>query len=71
MTIIGSSESSERFINLALYQGTPKVDLQLMLTRLNESGKSQTSDELTDLIQPDPTIYCTRFFYLVILSLLD
>jgi hypothetical protein len=58
--IIGSSESGERFIALSLYQGTPKVDLQLMLARAAETGKSQTADEFASLIKPDPMIFCTR-----------
>lgn len=36
-----------------------------MLTRLNESGKSQTADEIVDSVQPDPTIYCTRFINII------
>lgn len=59
--IIGSSESGERFIALSLYQGTPKVDLQLMLARAAESGKSQTADEYASLIKPDPMLFCTGY----------
>lgn len=58
--IIGSSESGDRFISLALYQGTPKVDMQLMLARASVTGKSQTADEFLSQIQPDPMIFCTR-----------
>jgi hypothetical protein len=61
--IVGSAEGGERFISLTLYQGTPKVDLQLMLARSAETGKSQTADEFASLIKPDPMIFCTRFVF--------
>lgn len=33
--IIGAGERAERFIHLALYQGVPQVDQQLLLARAN------------------------------------
>jgi hypothetical protein len=41
-------------------QGTPKVDTQLLLARSAGSGKSQTSEELSNAVRPDPTLFCTR-----------
>lgn len=60
VSTVGSAESGERFLAVALYQGTPKVDTQLLLARSAGSGKSQTSEELSNSVKPDPTLFCTR-----------
>ena len=58
---VGSGETGERFLAVALYQGTPKVDTQLLLARsAGGVGKSQTSEELSSAVRPDPTVFCTR-----------
>lgn len=40
--VIGSGESGERFMGLAVYQGIPKVDNQLLLSRAGAEGMSKT-----------------------------
>jgi peptidylprolyl isomerase domain and WD repeat-containing protein 1 len=60
---LGTHESSERFLSIALYQGVPKIDAQFMLARAGGvSGTGKTVEELnSSQLIPDPTIYCTSF----------
>eukprot|EP01033_Poteriospumella_lacustris_P006501 gene6501-4680_t len=58
--IIGQGERAERFIHIALYQGIPKVDQQLLLAR--SGGEQKTADQLlAEASMPDPTIFATSF----------
>lgn len=67
--IIGQKERAERFLSLALYQGVPIVDQQLLLSRQESASNSnvsssiqKTSEEiLEETNKPDPTIFCTSF----------
>jgi peptidylprolyl isomerase domain and WD repeat-containing protein 1 len=51
LTVLGRVEGTERFMNLALYQGQPKMRIQ-ELTGGSESGP---------LMETDPTLVCTSF----------
>jgi peptidylprolyl isomerase domain and WD repeat-containing protein 1 len=58
--ILGNGEKTERFIRLALYQGIPKVDQQLLLARAG--GEQKTADQLAaETSIPDPTVFATSF----------
>lgn len=60
--IIGSGESGERFLWVALYQGIPKVDNQFLLSKAGaQAGVAKTVDQLSTELLPDPTIYATSF----------
>eukprot|EP01038_Epipyxis_sp_PR26KG_P013453 gene13453-18043_t len=59
--IIGSGEIGERFLAIALYQGVPKVDSQLLLSRAGAEGMTKTAEQLQSEPTPDPTIFCTSF----------
>lgn len=66
LRVIGGGEKAERFLSIALYQGVPAVDQQLLLAR--GGSTTQTADEMhASLTQPDPTIFATsvkrRRFY--------
>ena len=54
-------ETGDRFLTVALYQGTPKVDTQFMLAKAGAEGVVKTSDQMQKKPQPDPTVYCTSF----------
>eukprot|EP01036_Dinobryon_divergens_P031873 gene31873-41358_t len=43
--VIGSGESGERFMFVALYQGVPKVDNQLLLSRAGAEGMTKTDEK--------------------------
>lgn len=73
---VGHGEQAERFTRLAVYQGIPVVDQQLILARAssaasgNKSGgiggsnppEQKTAEQLLEEAkQPDPTIFCTSF----------
>lgn len=61
---LGTAESAERFLTVALYQGTPKVDTQMLLARAASKkggSKSKTTEEILSSQVPDPTIYCSSF----------
>ena len=63
---LASKESGERFISVDLYQGIPKVDMQLLLARSDGKGTSgsvgqQTNDEIKSKSVADPTVYATRY----------
>lgn len=64
---LGSNESGERFLGAALYQGTPKVDMQYLLSVKGGKAQTKTVDEANDALKSDPTLYCTslkrRRFY--------
>ena len=51
VTVLGRVEGSERFVNVALYQGQPKMRIQ-ELTGGSDSGP---------LMETDPTLVCTAF----------
>jgi peptidylprolyl isomerase domain and WD repeat-containing protein 1 len=55
---LGGNESGERFTGLALYQGTPKVDMQYLLSLKNSAAQTKTVDETEKSTVPDPTVYC-------------
>ena len=65
--VLGRVENGERFLNLALYQGTPKVDSQMMHSRMAEKPKSREEMEKS-ATTADPLFVCTAFkksrFYL-------
>ena len=65
--IIGRVENGERFLNLALYQGIPKVDSQMMFSRMGSAAKSKEEMDKTAETE-DPMFICTAFkksrFYL-------
>ena len=56
--VIGSPEP-DRFLACALYQGTPPVDSQYLLSKAGASEKTSAELLLTDP-KPDPTVFCTR-----------
>jgi peptidylprolyl isomerase domain and WD repeat-containing protein 1 len=58
---IGTSETGERFLAIALYQGIPVVDTQYLLSKKNNSDQILTAAQLHVNPSPDPTIYCTSF----------
>jgi len=58
---IGTSESGERFLAVALYQGVPVVDTQYLLSKKNNSDQILTAAQLHVNPSPDPTIFCTSF----------
>ena len=63
--VIGSgstSGSQERYIHLALYQGSPKVDVQYLLAQ-GKGNKQLTGTEEAGgcAMKVDPTIYATSF----------
>lgn len=59
--VLGSREPSERFLGIALYQGTPRVDTQYLLSKGGaEAAGAQTAEQLHATPLPDPTVYCTR-----------
>merc|ERR1719453_110112 len=41
--ILGSTESGERFLSLALYQGIPKVDKQYLLSKVDKQMDANVS----------------------------
>lgn len=55
---LGANESGERFTAIALYQGTPKVDMQYLLSLKNSTAQTKTVDETEKANVPDPTVYC-------------
>eukprot|EP00618_Florenciella_parvula_P001443 CAMPEP_0119485350 /NCGR_PEP_ID=MMETSP1344-20130328/12081_1 /TAXON_ID=236787 /ORGANISM="Florenciella parvula, Strain CCMP2471" /LENGTH=521 /DNA_ID=CAMNT_0007520015 /DNA_START=27 /DNA_END=1592 /DNA_ORIENTATION=+ len=57
--IIGRIENSERFLNLALFQGIPKVDSQMQQSRM--ANKPKTKEEMEKSAVPDPLFVCTAF----------
>jgi peptidylprolyl isomerase domain and WD repeat-containing protein 1 len=60
--VLGAAEAGERFLFVALYQGTPKVDTQFLLAKAGAEGAQQkTADQLHKAPVPDPTVYCTSF----------
>ncbi len=63
--VLGRVENQERFLALALYQGTPKVDSQMMQSRMGD--KPKTREEM-DETRGDPLFVATAFkksrFYL-------
>ena len=60
--VIGKVESTERFLQLALYQGKPQKSTQQAMSSVGFGGKSAQQREL------DPTFICSAFkknrFYL-------
>lgn len=63
---VGTGESGERFLHVALYQGIPKVDNQFLLSRAGgESTMTKTVDQMQNEGAAenlaDPTIFCTSF----------
>lgn len=59
--VLGQNESGERFLAVALYQGTPKVDTQFLLSIKGSTSSSTTVDESKNANLPDPTVYCSSF----------
>lgn len=64
--LLGSGESNERFLALAMFQGTPKVGSQFKVTAKTGSGAPMSGDAGP---QPDPTVFAAAFkrsrFYLL------
>jgi peptidylprolyl isomerase domain and WD repeat-containing protein 1 len=58
---VGCAESAERFLNVALYQGIPVVDTQLLLSRAGADAGAKTADQLHSKAEQDPTVFCTSF----------
>lgn len=59
---IAHGEKAERFLHLALYQGVPKVDQQLLLSRATGNEQQKTADQLqAEANKPDHTIFATSF----------
>jgi peptidylprolyl isomerase domain and WD repeat-containing protein 1 len=58
--VLGAGESGERFLAVALYQGVPKVDAQLLLARAGDTGMTKTAEEMS-VPKPDPTVFATSF----------
>lgn len=59
--VLGLGESGERFLAVALYQGTPKVDTQFLLSRAgSENLVTKTVDQQAEVLA-DPTVYCSSF----------
>ena len=70
VSTLASKESGERFITVGLYQGIPKVDMQLLLARSDGKGTSgsvgqQTNDELKSKVVSDPTAFATRYVIVI------
>ncbi len=65
--ILGGVESGERFLSVSLYQGTPVVDTQFLLSQKGSAAATKTVDETQSANVPDPTVYCSslkrRRFY--------
>ncbi len=65
--ILGRIESGERFLHVAMFQGVPKVDSQLVKA-LNKGKTASSVEEMRAQLQPDPTVVATAFkkrrFYL-------
>jgi peptidylprolyl isomerase domain and WD repeat-containing protein 1 len=60
--VIGAGESGERFLAVALYQGVPQIDNQLLLARAGtEGGMTKTVDQLSATPLNDPTVFCSSF----------
>ena len=60
--ILGSTESGERFLSLALYQGIPKVDKQYLLSKVDKQMDANVSRRNeSEGVEYDPTIYCSSF----------
>lgn len=67
--ILGTPESGERFLALALYQGVPKVDAQFLLFKASEQNSASDSGDRQEAIDqvrstagiPDPTIYASSY----------
>lgn len=64
--VLGGAEKAERFVRVAVYQGVPRVDQQLLLTRAGAaagaSGEQKTADQLlAEASIPDPTLFVTSF----------
>jgi len=67
--ILGTPESGERFLTVALYQGIPKVDAQFLLFRASEKNSVSDSGDRQEAIDqvrstsgiPDPTIYASSY----------
>lgn len=65
--VLGKLEAGERFLHVALFQGVPKVDSQLV--KALSKGKTASSvEEMRAQLKPDPTVVATAFkkrrFYL-------
>jgi hypothetical protein len=58
---MGSSDMGERFLTVALYQGTPKVDTQFLLAKAGSEAVIKTAEQMQKKTGPDPTIYTTSF----------
>lgn len=65
--VLGRSENQERFLSLALYQGTPKVGSQMLQSRMGDKPKSRAEMD-DDSVKADPILVATAFkrhrFYL-------
>mmetsp|Transcript_48026 Transcript_48026/g.109064 ORF Transcript_48026/g.109064 Transcript_48026/m.109064 type:complete len:361 (-) Transcript_48026:128-1210(-) len=58
--VLGRSENQDRFLSLALYQGTPKVDSQMMQSRM--ADKPKTREEMNASAErSDPILVATAF----------
>ena len=67
INIIGRFESTERFLNISLYQGVPLVSSQMALAR-GQTSMSTPMSSSTNVKKADPTLVCCSFrkqrFYL-------
>lgn len=65
--VLGKLEAGERFLHVALFQGVPKVDSQLVKA-LSKGKTASTVEEMRAQVKPDPTVVATAFkkrrFYL-------
>ena len=65
--MLGKLEAGERFLHVALFQGVPKVDSQLVKA-LSKGKTASTVEEMRAQVKPDPTVVATAFkkrrFYL-------
>ena len=65
--VLGKIEAGERFLHVALFQGVPKVDSQLVKA-LSKGKTASTVEEMRAQLKPDPTVVATAFkkrrFYL-------
>jgi peptidylprolyl isomerase domain and WD repeat-containing protein 1 len=59
--VLGTTESGERFLSVALYQGTPKVDTQFLLAKAGSEAVVKTAEQLQKKPEPDATVYATSF----------
>jgi peptidylprolyl isomerase domain and WD repeat-containing protein 1 len=58
--VLGRGENQERFLSLALYQGVPKVDSQMMQSRMGEKPKTRDEMEASSS-KADPLFVATAF----------